>query len=305
MQIRSYIMILKIIQKPTNGFLGGPKYNKFTLHANGVSFNVEIQQSISRIICIDSSESNNYQDYLDIFYSLETLLMLCDGQFIPTISAFEDDIEITCSWNKRRLPSYSSADFMLGSGNKLIDYSEIIDEEMFKKWYDLKTELDLNFKMMLYCVSSVEMPKDMQCAFMTEAFLGIYELALKRYPAIKAPPIPKGESKLKCYLIALFEKFGAIIFGEELAINKNTFAQILVNSRNRIAHISSKQDRVFLNGEECVMYLKKLSLLYRIIIFDHLEIPEELYKDKLSSAITSIDKNKTMTEFFGKLKSFS
>ena len=115
----------------------------------------------------------------------------------------------------------------------------------------------------------------------------------------------KGESKLKCYLIALFEKFGAIIFGEELAINKNTFAQILVNSRNRIAHISSKQDRVFLNGEECVMYLKKLSLLYRIIIFDHLEIPEELYKDKLSSAITSIDKNKTMTEFFGKLKSFS
>ena len=142
-------MILKIIQKPTNGFLGGSKYNKFTLCANGFSFNIEIQQSITRIICIDSSESNNYKDYLDIFYTLETLLMICDGHFMPTVSAFEDDVEITSSWNKRRLPSYSSADFMLGTWNKLIDYSEIIDEDMFMKWYDLKKELDLNFKMML------------------------------------------------------------------------------------------------------------------------------------------------------------
>ena len=298
-------MILKIIQKPTNGFLGGPKYNKFTLHANGVSFNVEIQQSISRIICIDSSESNNYKDYLDIFYTLETLLMICDGHFMPTVSAFEDDIEITSSWNKRRLPSYSSADFMLGTWNKLIDYSEIIDEDMFMKWYDLKKELDLNFKMMLYCVSSVEMPKDIQCAFMTEAFLGIYELVIKKYPTVKMNKIPDGESKLKYYLIALFEKFGAVIFGKELTINKNSFAQILVNSRNRIAHISSRQNRVFLNGEECVMYLKKLSLLYRIIIFDHLEISEDLYKDKLSSATTSIDNHKSMSEFFDKLKNFS
>lgn len=298
-------MILKIIQKPTNGFLGGPKYNKFTLCANGFSFNIEIQQSITRIICIDSSESNNYKDYLDIFYTLETLLMICDGHFMPTVSAFEDDIEITSSWNKRRLPSYSSADFMLGTWNKLIDYSEIIDEDMFMKWYGLKKELDLNFKMMLYCVSSVEMPKDIQCAFMTEAFLGIYELVIKKHLTVKMNKIPDGESKLKYYLIALFEKFGAVIFGKELTINKNSFAQILVNSRNRIAHISSRQDRVFLNGEECVMYLKKLSLLYRIIIFDHLEISEDLYKDKLSSATNPIDNHKSMSEFFDKLKNFS
>lgn len=298
-------MILKIIQKPTNGFLGGPKYNKFTLHANGFSFNIEIQQGITRIICIDSFESNNYKDYLDIFYTLETLLMICDGHFIPTISAFEDDIEITSSWNKRRLPSYSSADFMLGAGNKLIDYSEIINEEMFKKWYDLKSELDLNFKMMLYCVSSVEMPKDMQCAFLTEAFSGIYELAIEKYPDIKVKKASKGESDLKYYLVALFEKFGGIIFGEELTINKYTFAQILVNSRNRIAHISSKQNRVFLNGEECVMYLKKLSLLYRTIIFDYLELSEDLYKDKLSSATTSINNHRSMSEFFDKLKNYS
>lgn len=295
-------MILKVIQKPTNGFLGGPKYNKFTLHANGVSFNIEIQQSLTRIICIDSPEANNYKDYLDVFYTLETFLMMCDGYFTPTISAFENDIEITGGWNKRRLPSYSSADFMLGAGNKLIDYSKIINEEMFKKWYDIKTELDLNFKMLLYCVSSVEMPKDMQCAFITEAFIGIYELVIKKYPAVKTTSIPKGESKLKHYLIALFEKFGNVIFGKELEINKNLFAQILVNSRNRIAHISSKQDKAFLNGAECVMYLKKLSLLYRIIIFDHLEISEDLYKDKLLSATNSIDTNKSMSEFFDKLK---
>ena len=58
---------------------------------------------------------------------------------------------------------------------------------MFKKWYDIKTELDLNFKMLLYCVSSVEMPKDMQCAFITEAFIGIYELVIKSILPLKRP----------------------------------------------------------------------------------------------------------------------
>lgn len=295
-------MLLKIIQKPTNGFLGGPQYNKFTLHANGFSFNIEIQQSMTRIICIDSTEANNYKDYLDIFYTLETLLMICDGHFIPTISAFEDDTEITSSWNKRRLPSYSSADFMLGVGNKLIDYSEIIDEEMFMKWYDLKKELDLNFKMMLYCVSSVEMPKDIQCAFLTEAFSGIYELVIEKYVDIKINKIPKGESELKHYLVALFERFGDIVFKDELAINKYEFAQILVNSRNRIAHISRKQNRVFLNGGESVMYLKKLSLLYRIIIFDQLELSQSLYQEKLAAAVCSINNQECMSNFIEKLK---
>lgn len=298
-------MILRITQKLANGVLGGPKHNEFTLNVNGFNFNIRIQQYVERTISIDSCETDNCKYYLDIFYTLETLLMICDGQFVPTISVFENDVEITSSWHKRALPSHSSADFMLGAGNLLIDYSKVIDEKLFKKWYKLESELDLNFKAMLYCTSSVEMPRDMQCSFLIEAFSEIYEVVIKKYPDIKINIIPKGESELKHYLVVLFEKFGSIIFNEELLINKYEFAQILVNSRNRIAHISNKKERYFLNGGECVMYLVKLSLLYRIILFDKLDLPQSLYKEQLSSIVLSINKHKCMTEFLEKLKAFS
>ncbi len=297
-------MILRITQKLTNGVLGGPKYNEFTLNVNGFNFNIRIQQYVERIISIASCETDNCKYYLDIFYTLETLLMICDGHFVPTISVFENDVEITSSWHKRALPSHSSADFMLGAGNLLIDYSKVIDEKLFKKWYKLESELDLNFKAMLYCTSGVEMPRDMQCAFLTEAFGGIYELVIQKHPNIILKNKPRGESKLKYYLVALFEYFGDIIFDEELITNKYEFAQILVNSRNRIAHISNKKERYFLNGGECVMYLVKLSLLYRIILFDQLDLPQSLYKEQLSSIVLSINKHKCMTEFLEKLKVF-
>ena len=295
-------MVLKIIQKPTNGILGGPKINEFTLIAEGYNFHIKIHQCVQRTIIIESHETDNCKYYLNIFYTLESLLMIFDGHFIPTINAFANDTDITHSWHERTLPSYSSADFVIGTENKLIDYSEVIDEELFEKWRNLKLELDLNFKTMLYCTSSVKMPRDMQCAFLIEAFSGIYTLVLKKYPELKSSP-SKGESKLKYYLVAIFEKFGNIIFDDELIINKYEFAQILVNSRNRIAHILSDQKGYFLNGGECVMYLKKLFLLYRIVLFDQLELPQSLYKEKLSCTVLSINSHKHMVEFIEKFKS--
>ncbi len=294
-------MVLKIIQKPTNGILGGSKINEFTLNADGYNFYIKIHQCVQRTISIESHETDDCKYYLNIFYTLESLLMIFDGHFIPTINAFSNDTDITHSWHERTLPSYSSADFVLGLENKLIDYSEVIDEELFEKWYNLKIELDLNFKTMLYCTSSVKMPRDMQCAFLIEAFSGIYMLAIKKYPSIKCSP-PKGESRLKYYLIAIFEKFGDMIFNDELIINEPEFAQILVNSRNRIAHILSDQKGYFLNGEESVMYLKKLSLLYRIVLFDQLELSESLYEKQLDIAVQSIDKQKAVIDFLKKLK---
>lgn len=64
---------------------------------------------------------------------------------------------------------------------------------------------------------------------------------------------------------------------------------ILVNSRNRIAHIKSKQNRKFLNGDESVLYLHKLSLMYRIILLDLLDIPLNRYKERLSNRIETIN----------------
>ena len=295
------IIEFKITQRSENGFLGSPKHVDFTVCHGEASHKITIDQLCERRITITSLEGYPYKDTLDIYYTLETLLMLFDGQFYPVVTASENDVEITQSWNKRALLSYHSADFMIGTGNKLFDFEMVLDGQLFEKWYTLKEELDLVHKMVLYCLSSVEMPKDMQCAFMVEAFSGICELLHKKKPGFSKPSVPKGESKLKHYLLAVVNHYGSDIFGIESTISKEKFAQILVNSRNRIANIKSEQDRIYLHGGESVMYLVKLSLLYRVVLFDLLRISKNLYNDKLTARIQAINEHDIMQEFLKKL----
>lgn len=83
--------------------------------------------------------------------------------------------------------------------------------------------------------------------------------------------------------------YGQEIFRGEYQKDLEGFVQILVNSRNRIAHIKSKQNRKFLNGDESVLYLHKFSLMYRIILLDLLDIPLNRYKERLSNCIETIN----------------
>ena len=156
-------MELAITQMPENGFLGGPKTNSFSVGINDVRYDVTINQLGRREITISSS-SGQYEDLLSVYFNLETLLMLFDGQFYPVIKAF-DGTDITASWKKRSLACYTSADFMIGSGNKLLEFDTILNDTLFQNWYTLKAELDIVHNMVLYCLSSVKMPKDMQCFY--------------------------------------------------------------------------------------------------------------------------------------------
>ncbi|MCQ2470410.1 MAG: hypothetical protein MJ147_00050 [Clostridia bacterium] len=295
-------MNLTVKQKQSqNGFLGGPKMAKLLFDKNNIEYEIYIEQCGIRTITIKSNSEIVYEDLLEVYYSLETLLMLFDGQFYPIVSVFEDDVEVTCSWIKRTLPSYNSADFMIGTNNTLIDFSNSLCPHILNKWSDLHNSLDLIHKMVLYCLSSVKMPKDMQFAFMIEAFLGICELVNAKKSDFQLPKVPNKESKLKHYFIAIINRYGNDIFEKEIELNEDEFAQILVNSRNRIAHISSKQGRVFLDGGESVMYLKKLSLLYRVVIFDLLGLDYNLYKGKIIKIVNQINEHEITQRFFKKL----
>lgn len=297
-------MELTITQRLKNGFLGGPKNKSFSLHYNNTYYTLKINQLGMRQIIIASSEGGTIKDMFEIYFSLETLLMLLDGQFYPIISVFENDIEITRSLERRILPSYYSADFMVGAGNNLVDFDMVLELQLFLNWLNLREELDLIHKMVLYCLSNVEMPKDMQCAFMTEAFEGLGELIHKKEPQFILPKIKSGESKLQKYLLTIITRFGALIFEKEIQYGLKKFIQILVNSRNRIAHIKSKQNRTYLIGEENVIYLLKLSLLYRVILFHLLNIPENLYKNSLLLRIQAINRHEATQKFLNQLSKY-
>ena len=288
-------MDLSITHQPQNGILGGPKHKYLTATVNNVSYDISIDQQCHREITI-SSCAGKKEEMLSIYYSIVTLLMLFDGQFYPVVKAY-DGADITASWNKRALPSYTSADFMLGLGNKLIDFVSVLDETLLQNWCNLKKELDLVHNMVHYCLSAVEMPKDMQVAIMTEAFKGVCELIHARNPAFSLPLNAKKKLELKPAFLAVVDKYGSEIFKEEIKRNKEDFAQILVNSRNRIAHIKSWQNKRILDGGESVMYLMKLSLLYRIVLFDLLGISKSLYSTALSSRVQEINDHRVMKSF--------
>ena len=145
------------------------------------------------------------------------------------------------------------------------------------------------------------MPKDVECAFMVEAFKGISELIHTKYPSFNPPLNNYGDPVLKPTLLFVIDKFGTDIFAEELSRNRDRLATILGDSRNRIAHIKSKQSQRYLDGGESVMYLMKLSLLYRVVLLDLLGIPQNAYKTALLSRVQTVNNHETMKSFLNSL----
>lgn len=85
-----------------------------------------------------------------------------------------------------------------------------------------------------------------------------------------------------------FEKTITAYIGQQHSLAEISIEQF-GERRNRIAHIKSKQNRKFLNGDESVLYLHKFSLMYRIILLDLLDIPLNRYKERLSNCIETIN----------------
>lgn len=211
-----------------------------------------------------------------------------DGQFYPITSVTQDGVEITTSIQKKLLPNYFSADFMIGENNRLINFDEVLSETLFSNWCLIQEELDIVHNTALYCLSRVEMPVDMKCAFLIEAFIGVGEIIQSKKSEFVLPKRKsREESQLGLDLKYIISHYGQEIFRGEYQKDLEGFVQILVNSRNRIAHIKSKQNRKFLNGDESVLYLHKLSLMYRIILLDLLDIPLNRYKERLSNRIVN------------------
>ena len=219
---------------------------------------ISIEQFGERIITVHTVEDASIYDLHHLYFDLKRLIMLMDGQFYPITSVTQDGVEITTSIQKKLLPNYFSADFMIGENNRLINFDEVLSETLFSNWCLIQEELDIVHNTALYCLSRVEMPVDMKCAFLIEAFIGVGEIIQSKKSEFVLPKRKsREESQLGLDLKYIISHYGQEIFRGEYQKDLEGFVQILVNSRNRIAHIKSKQNRKFLNGDESVLYLHK------------------------------------------------
>ena len=136
---------------------------------------------------------------------------------------------------------------------------------------------------------------DIKAMFLIESFEGLADLLKDEITFRKAK---KGESQLKINLIAIINEHGKVIFQKEIAYDIEKITQVFVDSRNRIAHIKTKQDRIYLNGNESLIYTFKMFYLYRVVLLHLLGIESSCYNQKIKNSIDEWDNHKGIVDRF-------
>lgn len=261
-------------------------------------FHIAIEQFEIRKITVSSDEDASVYDLYGIFTKVERLLMLLDGAFVPLsklelskTDTIDNEMLRSCEKHflKQRLSYFKSADFCNYCADKLLDFDNVITEDLFYKWEKLLDELDVVNQMYLYAISDSGMPVDIKCAFLIELAEPLVEI-VKQHTNLYASlnPGARGTSLKNC-LDALITKYGVDIFKSELLNDYEKILTVMVNSRVRIMHIKRKQNGLHFNRAESILYALKMSLLYRKIIFEILDIGEEKYKEKMEKNVSRLD----------------
>lgn len=302
---------LTAIYTVKNGFLGGPREKKLTVQFD-TPISVTVKQLHTREITIVANRDVPATKLYEVLSRIERLLMLFDGSFIPldSLSFSNSDVSsdlqlhslaIHCKNN--RLAYFESADYCRYHFNKLIEYDDILSDELYSKWESILEELGMVHQVFLYSVSKSVNPADLACAFLVEQAEALVEIVKdikKKYADLK--PGQKGTSLRMC-LEALLNDYGIEIFSAEKERNKAVFLDTLVNNRVRIMHIKRHQKGILFNGGESILYSVKMSLLYRRIMFDLLDIDHELYAVKLRECVSIWNRwDDTMIRFLNRLQ---
>ena len=269
-----------------------------------------VEQDGIRKIIVTSDEDVSAYDLYATFSHIDKLLMILDGKFVPL-----SEIQLTKSdtveegglrlyekqFMRKRLSYFSSADFC-SYNDKMIEFDSIITSKMFCKWENLLDELDVVHQVYLYSLSDNKMPIDIKRAFLIELAEPLVEIVKNHTNCFSSLNPGNRGTTLKICLEELIKKYGEDIFKNELSNSRENFLSALVNSRVRIMHIKREQKGVYFNGTESILYILKMSLLYRKILFELLNIKEVSYIDRLRKRVLELDEwNDTLNNFLIKI----
>ena len=292
-------MELKIIQTNDNGMFGGPYLNDFEYVYNNTNYRVKIEQNIKREILIGTDKVVKCSELFEMESLIEQLLFVFDGRFYPIESAKMIDKmdDPTIYQNKvdgyfdNRPPIYQSIDICRYRLMKLVNFKNIDLSNALLEWARVSDELDIAFNMLLYCLSDIHMPVDCKISSMIEMTKPFGEIMEKSNDGFQIERIDgKNKLTLKTALAAVINTFGTEIFSKEINGEFKEFLDMLVNTRNKISHVKSLQNKKCLDGVQCAFYIAKLSLIYRKMIFILIGIDTELYNENIIKAVNAWDK---------------
>ena len=291
-----------------NIILGGPHVAEFETRDN--KFFIKIEQCGYRKISIKALEETSVFELYGVFTKIERLLMIFDGQFLNLENLeFTDSSDTEKSMLKsvgnnlmhQRLSYFKSSDLVSYKVDKLLEFEKVLNSDLYDKWEHLLEELDIAHQMYLYAMGDTKITVDVKCAFLIELPETLVEV-LKAYTNSFQKLKPGNGTSLKACVKALIEEYGKDIFEREMEANEKEFLSTVINSRVRIMHIKRNQKIKYFDGNESVLYILKLSLLYRRILLDILGVEKQVYVDKLRKCVSRLNRwNDTLDKFLLRL----
>jgi hypothetical protein len=278
------------------GVLDSPKNISFQTNNNETNYTLRIKQCGNRTIAVSTDKPVGWAQLLEPLYCLERLLMVLDGAFIPlkdinfSGSPDNDNGQVVKSQVISQRLSYFTSDNHFTITEQLVDFQDVLNEPLFKRWQDLLKELAIVNQVYLYNLGKSGMPVDLRLAFLielAEPMVEIVNAEKNLFPSLN--PGDRGTSLKQC-LNALYNSFGDVIFEKERKSDYGAFLSKLVDSRIRIMHIKRNQKKEYFNGKYCAYYMMKISLLYRRILLDLLDISYDRYKDNLKNITVKLDR---------------
>lgn len=150
------VQVTYVLEK---GILSGPANVDINTNYDGVAFSTHIEQCAFRMITVRSDAAVYWSVLLKPLYELERLLMIFDGAFITfqdiNFSEPEDETEdpaIVNNQAKAQRLSYFTTDDVSTTTDRLVDFQDVLTEDLFEKWKQLLNELDIINQMYLYSV---------------------------------------------------------------------------------------------------------------------------------------------------------
>ena len=301
-----YCKCLKAAYVDELGLLDGPHVVQLVTNDK---IAIKIEQCAIRTIWVSSRDEINARDLYTVLLNVERLLMISDGRFfnlkelkLSDSSSSSNRLDRFASNLRNLRLSYFKSDKMCRINTCLCLYDAILKAEVYENWVHLLDDLDIALQVYLYSLSEDNMPVDVKCSFAIEQAESMLEL-VKEYTGLfpSLNPGTRGTSLGMC-LDALITKYGMEIFADEIKTDFELFIKTLVNSRVRVMHIKRKQKGYYLNGDESILYLHKIDMLYRYIMLSLLGINESFIL-KQQDAVKNLDNwNDTRIRFLGKLK---
>lgn len=296
---RLIAMELKVIQINDNGIFGGPYLNDFEYVYNNTNYRVKIEQNIKREILIGTDKTVKCSELVEMESFIEQLLFVFDGRFYPIESAkmmnkmesstvYQNEVD---AYFDNRPPIYQSIDICRYGLMKLVNFKNIDLFNALLEFAHVSDELDIVFNILLYCLSDINMPVDCKISSMIEMAKPFSVIMEKSNDGFQVERIDgKNKLTLKMALATVMNTFGTEIFSMEINENFKEFLDVLVNTRNKISHVKSLQNKKCLDGVQCAFYIAKFSLLYRKMIFILIGINKDLYNENIIKAVNAWDK---------------